>query len=134
MAPEAFEVRQVRRETGDTFTLTLAAPGGLEPRSFAPGQFNMLYVFGVGEVPISVSGDPGRPELLVHTIRAVGATTRALQKLKAGDQVGLRGPFGTHWPLDQAHKQDMVLVAEGGPLVLTESPRELVQGWSLRTT
>ena len=113
MRPEAFEVREVTRETGDTFTLTLVAMGGPEARPFAPGQFNMLYVFGVGEVPISISGDPARPELLVHTIRAVGATTRALQKLKRGAQVGVRGPFGTSWPVDQAHGQDVVLVAGG---------------------
>ena len=113
MRPEPFVVRQVARETGDTFTLTLAPVDepGLPP--FAPGQFNMLYVFGVGEVPISISGDPGRSELLVHTIRAVGATTRALQKLQKGDQVGVRGPFGTSWPVDAAQGRDVVLVAGG---------------------
>jgi NAD(P)H-flavin reductase len=113
MRPDAFEARQVTRETGDTFTLVLVPKGGPKPRPFAPGQFNMLYVFGVGEIPISISGRPDRPELLVHTIRAVGATTRALQKLKRGDQVGVRGPFGTPWPVDQAHGQDVVLVAGG---------------------
>jgi NAD(P)H-flavin reductase len=113
MRPEPFVVRQVARETGDTFTLSLAPVA--EPRlpPSAPGQFNMLYVFGVGEVPISISGDPGRSELLVHTIRAVGATTRALQKLQKGDQVGVRGPFGTSWPVDAAQGRDVVLVAGG---------------------
>ena len=111
--PEPFEVRQVRRETGDTFTLTLTPVAGPPSRPFAPGQFNMVYVFGVGEVPISISGDPARPELLVHTVRAVGATTRALQKLQKGDWVGVRGPFGTSWPVDQAHGQDVVFVAGG---------------------
>lgn len=113
LRPEPFEVRRVARETKDTFTLTLVPVDGSEPRPFAPGQFNMLYVFGMGEVPISISGDPDRPELLVHTIRAVGATTRALRKLKRGDKVGVRGPFGTPWPVDQAHGQDVVLVAGG---------------------
>jgi NAD(P)H-flavin reductase len=113
MRPEPFEVRRVRRETGDTFTMTLAPLSGAPSRPFDPGQFNMIYVFGVGEVPISVSGDPARPELLVHTIRAVGATTRALQRLRKGDWVGVRGPFGTSWPVDQAHGQDVVLVAGG---------------------
>src|SRR5512144_1355705 len=113
MRPEPFVVRHVTRETGDTFTLTLAPVGGAKFRPFAPGQFNMLYVFGVGEVPISISGDPARPELLVHTIRAVGATTRALQKLKKGDVVGVRGPFGTAWPVEQAHGHDVVIVAGG---------------------
>jgi NAD(P)H-flavin reductase len=113
MRPEPFVVRQVARETGDTFTLTLAPVAEPSLRSFAPGQFNMLYVFGVGEVPISICGDPGRSELLVHTIRAVGATTRALQRLQRGDQVGVRGPFGTSWPVDAAQGQDVVLVAGG---------------------
>jgi len=113
MRPDPFEVRQVTRETGDTFTLILVPSGGVERRPFAPGQFNMLYAFGVGEVPISISGDPARAELLVHTIRAVGATTRTLQKLQKGDQLGVRGPFGTSWPVEQATGQDVVLVAGG---------------------
>ena len=113
MRPEPFEVRHVTKETGDTFTLTLAPVAGAKFRPFAPGQFNMLYVFGVGEVPISISGDPARPEILVHTIRSVGATTRAMQKLQRGDWVGVRGPFGTAWPVDKAHGHDVVLIAGG---------------------
>jgi NAD(P)H-flavin reductase len=113
MRPEPFVVRHVTKETGDTFTLTLAPVGGPKFRPFAPGQFNMLYVFGVGEVPISISGDPARPEILVHTIRAVGATTRAMQKLEKGDWVGVRGPFGTAWPVDQAHGHDVILISGG---------------------
>jgi NAD(P)H-flavin reductase len=113
MRPEPFVVRHVTKETGDTFTLTLAPVGGAKFRPFQPGQFNMLYVFGVGEVPISISGDPARPEVLVHTIRAVGATTRAMQKLEKGDWVGVRGPFGTAWPVDQAHGHDVILISGG---------------------
>ena len=113
MRPEPFEVRHVTKETGDTFTLTLAPVAGAPFRPFAPGQFNMLYVFGVGEVPISISGDPAKPEILVHTIRSVGATTRAMQKLAKGDWVGVRGPFGTAWPVDQAHGHDVILIAGG---------------------
>ena len=124
MRPEPFVVRQVTKETGDTFTLTLAPVAGAKFRPFAPGQFNMLYVFGVGEVPISISGDPARPEILVHTIRAVGATTRAMQKLEKGDWVGVRGPFGTAWPVDQAHGHDVVLIA-GGHRPGADPPRAL---------
>jgi NAD(P)H-flavin reductase len=113
MRPEPFVVRHVTKETGDTFSLTLAPVAGAKFRPFAPGQFNMLYVFGVGEVPISISGDPARPEVLVHTIRAVGATTRAMQKLEKGDWVGVRGPFGAAWPVDQAHGHDVILIAGG---------------------
>jgi NAD(P)H-flavin reductase len=113
MRPVPFVVRQNARETGDTFTLTLQPADAPLPFRFAPGQFNMLYVFGVGEVPISICGDPARPELLVHTIRAVGAATRALQKLQKGDLVGVRGPFGTAWPVEPAHGHDVVVVAGG---------------------
>ncbi len=113
MRPEPFEVRHFTKETGDTFTLTLAPLAAPRFRRFAPGQFNMLYVFGVGEVPISISGDPAKPEILVHTIRAVGATTRAMQKLQKGAWVGVRGPFGTAWPVEKAHGQDVVLIAGG---------------------
>jgi len=113
MRPEPFARRHFPKETGDTVTLTLAPLAEPQLRPFAPGQFNMLYVFGVGEVPISISGDPAKPEILVHTIRAVGATTRAMQKLQKGAWVGVRGPFGTAWPVDKAHGQDVVLIAGG---------------------
>jgi NAD(P)H-flavin reductase len=80
---------------------------------FFPGQFNMLYVFGIGEVPISISGDSGKVATLVHTVRAVGATTRAMGKLKRGAQLGVRGPFGSRWPVDEAMGKDLLLVAGG---------------------
>jgi NAD(P)H-flavin reductase len=114
MLPAPSRIRQVQRETGDTFTLVLEPPperGGGFP--FAPGQFNMLYLFAAGEVPISISGDPATPELLVHTIRAVGGVTRQMQRLGKGDFVGVRGPFGTAWPVELAHGHDVVLVAGG---------------------
>jgi NAD(P)H-flavin reductase len=103
----------VRRETHDTFTLEMEPPGGAEAFPFAPGQFNMLYVHGVGEVPISISGDPGKPERLVHTIRAVGPVTRALCREKPPAVIGVRGPFGSHWPVEEAVGSDVVIVAGG---------------------
>jgi NAD(P)H-flavin reductase len=109
--PPAFSVRQVQRETADTFTLVLEPPEGGFP--FAPGQFDMLYAFGVGEVPISISGDPADRTALVHTVRAVGVVTRALQNLRRGDRVGVRGPYGQPWPVEQAHGHDLVIVAGG---------------------
>jgi NAD(P)H-flavin reductase len=113
MRPTPFVVLDSARETGDTFSLTLRPAEGGGTLRFEPGQFNMLYVFGTGEVPISISGDPAQPEILVHTIRAVGATTRALQRLAKGDFVGVRGPFGTAWPVHQAQGHDVVIVAGG---------------------
>ncbi len=93
-----------------TFDLEGLRPHG-EP-AFEPGQFNMLYVFGVGEAPISMSGDPA-DETLVHTIRAVGAVTRAAVRLKRGDVLGVRGPFGRGWPVREAEGSDVLLIAGG---------------------
>ncbi len=114
MLPQPYTVQRVRQETYDTFTLELVPAGGAGGAfHFAPGQFNMLYAFGVGEVAISISGDPGRPQKLVHTIRAIGATTKALGRLRRGDTVGVRGPFGSAWPVAEAAGRDLVIVAGG---------------------
>ncbi len=113
MFPDLFKVRQVRRETDDTFTLELGPVNGRGPFTFAAGQFNMLYVRGIGEVPISISGDPGQPGSLVHTTRAVGAVTNAMRALKKGDMIGVRGPFGIGWPVQEAEGRDVVVVAGG---------------------
>jgi len=110
--PRALRVRRFVRDTVDTFTLSLDPEAGAEFR-FAPGQFNMLYAFGTGEVPISISGDPSRSGDLVHTIRAVGPVTRALGRLRRGSSLGVRGPFGTAWPLESARARDVVVVAGG---------------------
>ncbi len=112
MLPVPFRVMGVRRETADTMTLSLKGddPAGWK---FAPGQFNMLYAYGVGEAPISISGDPARPETLTHTVRAVGKVSGAICRLKRGDTLGVRGPFGTHWPVAQAAGRDVVIVAGG---------------------
>ena len=112
MVPRPYNVRAIRRESYDTFTLELQS----EPAAdfgFAAGQFNMLYVFGVGEVPISISGDPTHPRKLVHTTREVGAVTRAMRRLKPGGALGVRGPFGSHWPVEAVTGADLVIVAGG---------------------
>ncbi len=108
-----FRVTERVVETHDTVTLTLQAADGGPPMSFRPGQFTMFYVFGIGEVPISISGDPAEPERLVHTVRAVGAVTNAICALAPGDEVGIRGPFGSSWPISAAHDSDLLVVAGG---------------------
>ncbi|MCC6472466.1 MAG: FAD/NAD(P)-binding protein [Burkholderiales bacterium] len=108
--PQFMRVRARRQELADTWTLEID-PGG--PFEFLPGQFNMLYAFGIGEVPISISGDPARPERLVHTVRAVGRTTQALAALGRGARLGVRGPYGAGWPLDAAPGADVVVLAGG---------------------
>ncbi|WP_320822213.1 FAD/NAD(P)-binding protein [Reinekea sp.] len=80
---------------------------------FKPGQFNMVYLFGVGEIPISIASDPADEGLYDHTIQVVGRITRAMSRLEPGDQVGIRGPFGQGWPMTQA-KGQAVLVITGG--------------------
>jgi NAD(P)H-flavin reductase len=108
-----FYIQRLRHETHDTFTIELKPAREVEMRPFFPGQFNMLYVFGLGEVPISISGDPGNQERLVHTTRAVGAVTKAMRKLKRGNMIGVRGPFGTNWPVREAMGRDVLIVAGG---------------------
>jgi NAD(P)H-flavin reductase len=113
MVPEWYRIHRVRRENHDTFTLDLRARDRATEFTFNPGQFNMLYAYGVGEVPISISGDPGRTEALVHTVRAVGTVTQAMWRMKRGDTIGVRGPFGSSWPLGRASGRDLVIVAGG---------------------
>ena len=112
MLPRIARVRRRRRESPQVWTLDVDDEGG-PAAGFTPGQFNMLTVFGVGEVPISMSGNPASPSRLVHTIRAVGAVSGALARLKAGDAVGLRGPFGVGWPIDAASARDVLVIAGG---------------------
>ncbi len=107
--PRIARVRSRRRETHDTWSLALDAAG----MAGEPGQFNMLYAFGIGEIPVSVSSDAAATGPLVHTIRAVGAVSEALAALRPGAALGLRGPFGTTWPLAEAAGGDLVIVAGG---------------------
>ena len=110
--PQLYRVRRAQRELADTVTLELAPQDGARP-AFQPGQFNMLYAFGIGEVAISLSGDSNDPRTFVHTVRDVGAVSGAIARLTAGATVGLRGPFGRGWPLAQAEGADVVIVAGG---------------------
>ncbi|HET8618220.1 MAG TPA: FAD/NAD(P)-binding protein [Acidimicrobiales bacterium] len=113
MVPVPYRVTGRRTELPDTATLALEPieAGLAGPR---PGQFHMLWAFGVGEVPISVSHlQSDRPGTHHHTVRAVGATTRALCALAEGDTLGVRGPFGHGWDLDAARGGDVVVVAGG---------------------
>jgi len=113
MTPLLHSVRQVVKETPDTFTLTLAPQNGNDGTSFQPGQFSMLWVFGVGELPISISGDPSQRDRLVYTVRSVGQATNALVSQSTGGSVGVRGPFGTGWPKQAAQGKDVIVVAGG---------------------
>jgi len=125
MTPAPFRVTRRQRETRDTWSLELEPVNGpaLVP---GPGQFTMLYALGIGEVPISVSSAPDGP--LVHTVRAVGAVTEAICKSSAGSVLGVRGPFGNTWPVEEAVGSDVVVVAGGiGLAPLRGAVREVLR-------
>lgn len=114
MIPELFRIERVKHETEDTFTLGLVPTEETSKIAFLPGQFNMLYVFGVGEVPISISGDPAETSCLEHTTRRVGAVTKAMGLLRPGEVIGVRGPYGSHWPVTEEEVgRDIVIIAGG---------------------
>ena len=110
MVPTMYRIVSREQDLADTVTIGIEVPGiGAAPP--APGQFNMLWAFGLGEVPISVAGVDG--DRILHTIRNVGAVTARLCDLVVGDEVGLRGPFGVGWDLDAAASHDVLVVAGG---------------------
>jgi NAD(P)H-flavin reductase len=111
MLPRRFHVVDTHLETRDTVTLSLVPEDGVD-LAFAAGQFTMMHAFGVGEVPISISGDPAGG-VLKHTIRDVGAVTHALVRAPRGAVVGVRGPYGTGWEVERGAGGDVVVVAGG---------------------
>ena len=120
--PMQAEIVSRTQESPSVFSLglRLADPAQQAAYSFAPGQFNMLYLYGVGEIPISIVSDPSTGDELGHTIRSVGRVTHRFAALRPGDRIGLRGPFGRGWPLAAARGRDLVLVTGGlgcAPLV-----------------
>ena len=108
-------IAAIRQELPDvwTYDIELTDPARRQAYSFRPGQFNMLYLPGVGESAISISADPESRGPVAHTVRRAGNVTHALGRLGVGDTLGLRGPFGSSWPLDHAVGRNVVLVAGG---------------------
>ncbi len=113
--PREAKVTERIQESPTVFTLRLryTEPAAVEAYRFEPGQFNMVSPFGVGEIPLSISSDPEDGEHIDHTIRAIGRVTRAMERLRPGDRVGVRGPFGRGWPLAESRGRDLVLVTGG---------------------
>lgn len=113
MTPVPYRVRQRVSENRDSVTLYLE-PMHHALRAARPGEFMMMYAFGVGEIAVSVSGISPEPETTVaHTVRAVGAVSSALRDARTGTFIGLRGPFGTGWDYEAAAGRDLVIVAGG---------------------
>jgi NAD(P)H-flavin reductase len=113
--PDLATIRAIQPETPGvaTYALTLADPRVAERYAFKPGQFNMLYLPGIGEAAISISSDAEEPSTLLHTVREAGNVTRALARKPIGEQIGIRGPFGSAWPMESLRGQDIV-IASGG--------------------
>lgn len=113
--PEAAEIIARRQESPSIFSIDTCfhSSSSHKDYTFQPGQFNMIYLYGVGEVAISISSDPAEKKYLTHTIRAVGRVTKALQKLKEGDVIGVRGPYGKGWPVEEAENKDVIIVTGG---------------------
>ncbi|MDT2007583.1 oxidoreductase [Rhodococcus opacus] len=113
--PNWYRVRSRVVETPDTVTVTLEPTTNVtEHHRVAPGQFMMLYAHGVGEVAISISGHPkGADGKLTHTVRSVGAVSKAIHDTPVGSVLGARGPFGHGWNLDIEQGSDLVIVAGG---------------------
>lgn len=103
------------QESADLFTLRLkfTDPDIQDSYVFEPGQFNMLYLYGVGEIAISIVSDPADSHIIDHTIRVLGRVTRGMANLKTGDRIGLRGPYGRGWPMLESKNKDVVIVTGG---------------------
>jgi NAD(P)H-flavin reductase len=113
MLPTPYRIAHRQVETHDSITLSLEPVDAPLPL-FRPGQFTMMYARGVGEIAISISGDPSRSDdVLTQTIRDVGAVSRALHDATIGTVIGVRGPFGAGWDLDSAVDRDLIIVAGG---------------------
>ncbi len=96
-----------------TYEIEFEDPALKEAYQFKAGQFNMLYLPGIGEAPISMSSDPATPQVIGHTIRYAGNLTRAISRLQVGDVIGVRGPYGSAWPLEQIEGDDLCIVTGG---------------------
>jgi NAD(P)H-flavin reductase len=113
--PQWAEVVSVEQEITEvaTFGLKFKDPAAQSAYSFKPGQFNMLYLPGYGEAAISISSDTANKDSIAHTVRFVGSVTRAVSRLRPGDQVGVRGPFGSSWPMDELEGKDLFIACGG---------------------
>jgi len=111
--PVLYKVSSKSIENADLLTFELDPVGDEAIDPIAPGQFNMLYAFGIGEIPISVSSILPSYPTLVHTIQDVGRVSKSLIQLPVGDIIGVRGPFGPEWPVAQVKSKDVLLIAGG---------------------
>ena len=112
--PHIASIKDIIIENSQTKTYNLEFKDKQQQKNFTwePGQFMMLSLFGVGEAALSISNIPEDGPINT-TIRAVGNVTNKLKELQKGDTLGMRGPYGTGWPLDEAKGKNILLVAGG---------------------
>jgi sulfhydrogenase subunit gamma (sulfur reductase) len=111
--PARITARRVETQGIYSFSMQFVNPAARREYRFKAGQFNMLYAFGVGEVPISIVSDPAQPDVLEHTVRKAGRVTSVMARWQPGEIVGVRGPYGNGWPMEAARGRDVVIVTGG---------------------
>ncbi|KIE58480.1 2-polyprenylphenol hydroxylase [Methylacidiphilum kamchatkense Kam1] len=112
LLPKAFIIEKKVVECSRVVSLWLS-PLEKNECTFKPGQFLMVYVFGVGEAALSIAGNGEGQGKYFLTVRSVGSVTRAIEHAKEGDILGIRGPFGNGWPIQEASTKDILLIAGG---------------------
>jgi NAD(P)H-flavin reductase len=115
MIPHFAKLTSIKPESPGihTYGIEFLDPGIGKAYHFLPGQFNMLYVPGIGEVAISISSDPNQPKALLHTIRIAGNVTQAIDRLRVDGTLGVRGPYGSSWPVEASEGKDIIFVGGG---------------------
>lgn len=115
LLPQEAKIEKIKWETYDTFTfrVSFADPELKASYRYSPGQFNMVSLFGLGEAPISISSESYRTGSFDHTIRAVGSVTKFFSRMKEGQEIGIRGPYGSAWPVEEAKGKNVLVVAGG---------------------
>ena len=109
-------------ETDKLFHIRLVDPAERERFTFRPGQFVMVEVPGYGEIPISISSSSSQKGLIELCIRRVGTVTSVLHQARRGARVGIRGPFGTHFPMEEMKGSNVLLIAGGLGLAPLRAP------------
>jgi len=117
--PNLAVIEEMRDEAPDvrTFRFRLIDREKQEGFSFIPGQFVELTVFNYGEAPFSLSSSPLEKRFFELTVKRTGVVTNALFRLKEGDVVGIRGPFGNGWPIEEMRNENILLIGGGIGLV-----------------
>jgi len=113
--PHMARIVRIYKMAADNYLFTLRCVDDRQAMSFAyrPGQFVMLSVPGTGEAPISISSSPSRPGILEMCVRRTGRLTNALYRLKTNDLVGVRGPYGNGFPIEEIAGNDLLIAAGG---------------------